>query len=266
MSVITVTATVEASNVPPRVRLNVADTGAPSFATVNITRLDPNGETVPVRTTGRQPADDEQQRGARLRLRDAVRISGVYSSQETPGNVTTPVTVPETRIWLVHPGVPAVSMPIELRAGSLSEESYPVTQGVFYPMGRKNPVVVNSGVRHGPESKLTVAIDSVSDLAAIRALVADAGTLLLNIPPGLSLGFDTSYIAVSDIRASRLTDIGSDPVPQLGPPLRHRGPSGWRFAVAAHAGRSAGVPVARLAHGQLRNLRRSSGRTVTGAR
>jgi hypothetical protein len=211
MSVITVTATVEASNVPPRVRLNVADTGAPSFATVNITRLDPNGETVPVRTTDGNPLTMNSNAGLVYDYEMPYGSPVVYSSQETPGNVTAPVTVPETRIWLVHPGVPAVSMPIELRAGSLSEESYPVTQGVFYPMGRKNPVVVNSGVRHGPESKLTVAIDSVSDLAAIRALVADAGTLLLNIPPGLSLGFDTSYIAVSDIRASRLTDIGSDP-------------------------------------------------------
>src|SRR4051812_43314512 len=158
MSVITVTATVEASNNPPRVRLNVADTGAPSFATVNITRLDPNGETVPVRTTDGNPLTMNSNAGLVYDYEMPYGSPVVYSSQETPGNVTTPVVVPETRIWLVHPGVPEVSMPIELRAGSLAEENYPVTQGVFYPMGRKNPVVVNGGVRHGPESKLTVAI------------------------------------------------------------------------------------------------------------
>jgi hypothetical protein len=155
---------------------------------------------------GRQPADDEQQRGPGLRLRDAVRGVGHVLVAGDPGNVTTPVVVPETRIWLVHPGVPEVSTPITLRPGSLAEESFPVTQGVFYPMGRTNPVVVNGGVRHGSQSSLTCLASSTTEYLTIKALVADAGTLLLNIPAGKDYGFPTSYIAVSDVRARRLSD------------------------------------------------------------
>jgi hypothetical protein len=50
------------------------------------------------------------------------------------------VTVAESKIWLVHPGVPELSMPVELAKGSLAEEEWGVQQGVFYPMGRPFPV------------------------------------------------------------------------------------------------------------------------------
>jgi hypothetical protein len=206
MSVVTVTATVEASNVPPRVRLDVADTGAPAFATVNITRLDPNGETVPVRTTDGNPLPMSAGAGIVYDYEMQYGASVTYSSQETPANVTTPVVVPETRIWLISPGVPAVSTPIVLRPGSLVEETFPVSQGVFWPMGRANAVVVNTGNRHGSQSSLTCLTTSTAEYLNIKELVADAGVLLLNIPAGLDYGFPASYIAVSDIKAQRFSD------------------------------------------------------------
>jgi hypothetical protein len=59
MSAVTVVATVENSTNPqdpPRVRLNVTDTGTtPSLFAATVTRLDPDGQVVPVRTADGNP-------------------------------------------------------------------------------------------------------------------------------------------------------------------------------------------------------------------
>lgn len=206
---VTVTPTVELSNNPPRVRLNVAASAGEASATV--TRLDPDGNTVVVRTSD----------GAALPLPGGSGLVYDYeppygqlvsfSSLESPATVSAEVSVGEARVWLVHPGVPELSMPVELDAGSLAEEAWDVQQSVLKPMGRKFPVVRTDGQRQAPASSVTVFIDSLDELAALRALTSDAGTLLLNIPAGLNLGVDTGYIAVGPIRNRRLSDIGADP-------------------------------------------------------
>jgi len=209
MSVITVTATVEASNSPPRVRLDVADTGAPSITTVNITRLDPNGETVPVRTPDGNPLTLNSNAGLLYDYEMPYGAAVTYSSQETPGNVTTPVTVPETRIWLVHPGVPAVSMPVTV--ASFGERTRSAKQGVFYPMGRATPVVITDGARKSAESTLELSTRTLQELTDFEELTQDSGILLLNVPAGLGWGVTTSYISVGDITETRLMDYAGEP-------------------------------------------------------
>jgi hypothetical protein len=207
---ITVTATVEPStgaDDPPRVRLNVAASAGETSTTV--TRLNPDGSTVAVRTFDGLPQVITS--GVAI-LYDYEMPYGVpltYSTVENTASTST-VTVAESSIWLVHPGVPGLSMPVELRAGSLDEESYGITQGVFAPMGRANPIVVTAGSRQGAQSSLTVAVESATQLWALKQLVSDAGTLLLNIPTALGLLFDPCYIAVGEVRISRLSSIGSE--------------------------------------------------------
>lgn len=210
MSVATVTATVDASNVPPRVRLDVADTGSPAFASVTVTRMNPDGTTVSVRTTDGNPLPMS---GGTALVYDVEPPYGqpvTYSTLETPANVTTPVTVPATDVWLTHPGVPALSMPITLRPGSLDDEIHGVQQGVFYPMGRKTPIVVTSGARRDPSTQLVVSTETSSERAALRALVADASVLYLNVSPSLGLDFDTCYIAINDVKVSRRVSMAGE--------------------------------------------------------
>jgi hypothetical protein len=72
-------------------------------------------------------------------------------------------------------------------------------------MGRSTPVVMGDGARHAAQSSLTVLTETLSELASLRALLANASVLLLNIPPQLGIGFDTCYITVQDVKIGRLT-------------------------------------------------------------
>ena len=206
MSVATVTATVDTANTPPRVRLDVADTGSPAFATVNVTRLDPDGVTRPVRTADGNPLPMSSGAGLVYDYEVPYGQAVTYSTLETPGNVTTPVTVPITQPWLIHPGVPSRSMQVTFRPGTLQDETLTVRQGVFWPMGRTTPIIVGDGARHRSQSQLVLTTQSSSELAAIRALLADASVLLLNLPPSVGADYQTRYIAVSDVKISRWTD------------------------------------------------------------
>jgi hypothetical protein len=215
VSTITVTPTVELSNVPPRVRLDVVDSGTPAIFAATVVRLDPDGRTTEVRTADGNPLPLSTFGATRVGLAydyEAPFDQPVsYSTLENPATVSAEVTVNETRIWLISPGVPALSMPVSLLAGSLQEEEWAVAQTVHWPMGRALPVVHTDGVRKAAASSLTVEIDTLEDLRGLTALLADTGPLLFNIPPSYGLGVDTCYIAVGAVRNARVTDIGSDP-------------------------------------------------------
>jgi hypothetical protein len=214
MSTVTVVPTVEAGNVPPRVRLDVTDTGSPSVFATTVTRLTPDGAPLTLITSGANRVglvyDYEVPFAAGVR----------YSTLESPTVISSEVTVPVGRPWLIHPGVPALSMPVEFRIGSFDEEEWAVEQGVYWPMGREHPVVQTDGQRKAPASSVTLHIESLQELRDVKALLADAGTLLLNVPPTLGIGVDTCYIAVGNVRNRRPSSIGSDPYRALELPFR----------------------------------------------
>lgn len=214
MSTVTVVATVEASNVPPRVRLNVTDTGtSPAILATTVTRLNPDGRIVQVRTFDGNPliltTSGSNRTGVLYDYEMPYGAPVSYSTVETPGSSSASVTVTASSVWLVHPGIPALSMPVELVAGSLESETLSVNQGVFRPMGRTNPVIVTDGTRQGGESSITVETDTLPELAALKSMLQDAGTLLLNAPAQLGLGIDTNYIAVGDVTIRRPSDVGT---------------------------------------------------------
>jgi hypothetical protein len=116
MSTVTVAPTVELSNVPPRVRLDVTDSGTPNLFATTVMRLDPDGALRPVRTQDGAPLTLGTSGSNRVGLvYDYEAPYGApvsYSTLESPSTVSNPVTVDESRVWLVHPGVPALSLPI----------------------------------------------------------------------------------------------------------------------------------------------------------
>jgi hypothetical protein len=215
VSTVTVVPTVDAASTPPQVQLAVTDTGTPALFSVTVTRLNPDGSVGTVRTPDGNPLT--------LVTSGANRVGTVYdyeapygapvsySTQESPATISAEVTVPASSAWLTHPSVPALSMPIELQADSFAEEVWDVVQGVYWPMGRKAPVVQSDGQRKAVASSLTVSISTLADLASLRALLQDTSVLLLNVPATLGLGIDTAYISVGAVRNKRLTNIGSDP-------------------------------------------------------
>lgn len=206
---ITVTPTVEASAVPPRIRLNV--TASAGETSTTITRLNPDGSLGTVRTTDGAPLPISGGVALVYDYEAPYSVPVSYSSLESPATSSGQVTLGVGQVWLVHPGVPSLSMPVDFRAGSLDEETWDVNQGSHWPMGRDTPVVQTDGARRAPASSVTVAIDSAADLAALRAVTADAAVLLLNIPADMGLQFDTCYVAIGAIKNKRVTDIGGDP-------------------------------------------------------
>lgn len=205
---ITVTPTVELSNVPPRVRLDITTSAGETSTTV--TRLDPDGNTVTVRTADGGPLAIS---GTAALLYDYLMPYGqgvAYSSIESPATVSAQVTVAETRVWLNHPSLPALSMPVDFRVGSFDEETWDVQQGVFWPMGRSTPVIQTDGARKAPAGSFIVAIETSTDLALLRNVTMDASPLLLNVPPSVDIGVDTCYIAVGPIRNKRISSVGGD--------------------------------------------------------
>ena len=213
MATVTVVATVEADNVPPRVRLDVTDTGTPAITAVNVTRLDPDGRTVPVRTADGNPLV--------LTTSGSNRVGLVYDYEMPHGETVTygiegssiavPVTVPDGGVWLVHPGVPSLSMPIDFRIGSFDETVNDVVRGVFRPMGRTRPIVMVGGPRLDDESQFVVATETSSDSAALKALLADGQVLRLMVPPSIGLDIPTAYISPGALTVRRVSSIGTDP-------------------------------------------------------
>lgn len=208
MATITVTPTVEASNVPPRVRLDIADSGTPAVTQTTVTRLNPDGSLVPVRTYDGNPVALTSGTALLYDYEAPYGQAVSYSSTESASVVSAQVTVPETRIWLVHPGVPALSTPITVQ--SWGEVTVRATQGVFWPMGRSTPVVVTDGARKSAQFTLTVLTGTSDEAASMAALLGDLGSLLLNIPASKNAGRPTGYVAVGDVQVSRPSRITSE--------------------------------------------------------
>lgn len=206
---VTVTPTVEASNVPPRIRLNISASAGETATTAE--RLDPDGTLVPVRTYDGNPLPIS---GGTALIYDYEAPFGQlvsYSSLESPATVSAQVSVDASSVWLIHPGIPALSMPVDLYADAFTEETWGVRQAIVQPMGRANAWTASDGQRKAPTGSVTVAIESLSDLQALRDLLADVGTLLLNVPASFGYGVDTEYIAVGAATNRRRSDIGADP-------------------------------------------------------
>lgn len=215
MATLTITATVEPGHVPPRVKLSLVDSGEPPINSVTVTRTDPSGVVVNVRTENGEPLA--------LVASGATRVATVYdyempygqpvtySTVQKPLVTTGEVTVAEERVWLVHPGVPARSVPIELMKGSFDDEEEDVLAGVFFPLGRRNAVVISDGKRKAPAGTLIVGTETPAERRALGELLADAFPLLLNVPPLVGIDVDTCYIHVGRLRRARPSDVGTDP-------------------------------------------------------
>lgn len=218
MAVLSVTATAELMHRPPRVRIDVADTGnSPAITQVTVTRTDvASGRTITVRSNDGNPLPlSEVSASSRLGvIYDYEAPFGaevVYSTLQQPDEVSATIVSDAAEPWLIHPGAPLLSQPASLRIGSFATRRRAVRSGVFYPLGRDTAVVVTDGRRKTPESSFIVHTESPAQFQAILALIDDAGVLLMNVPQHLGLLIDTAYIAVLDVDENRVADIGEDP-------------------------------------------------------
>lgn len=210
---VTITPTVNLTSTPPSVHLAVLDsTGANTSLTVQ--RMDPDGVLRPVRTTDGNAlpltVSGATRVGSLIDYEPPYGQSLTYTTAEVPSVTSAAVTVGEDRIWLTHPGVPSLSMPVELRIGSLDVVEFGVSRGVFRPQGRRFPVVQTAGTRYAGSSTLIVTMESLEEWDGLRALLDDASTLLLNSSPNNGLNIPTNYVSIDAIRLQRPSSIGTD--------------------------------------------------------
>lgn len=208
--------TPEPLNSPPRVRLDVTLPAGGVGVSVYVTRVGSDGRTVPVRTA--DPAvmtgsawvgyDYEAPYGA-LQTYSA---SVVYDLSGTPTTdvATDTATVDVTDVWLIHPGVPDLSMRLD-RIKAFGDRIKPVARGVFEPFGRSLPIIVTDGKRKAVQSQLVFRTRTLDETAALVALTADAATLLLIVPESLEWGIGAEYISLGDLPVARDSNVAADP-------------------------------------------------------
>lgn len=210
VATVTLIATPDPTNAPPRMQLDVTATGTPTVSSVTISRTDPDGSVKLVRTADGGPLVLS---GGAATIYDPEIPYGVpvdYSIEEGSAP-TTSAQLDVDAPWLTHLGVPSRSVTLDFLKGSSDEEEWVIDQGVFPILGRATPIVVTGAARQAPSSMLLVGTESLADLEALRDLLADGSVLLLNVSPALGLGLDTAYIAVGNAKPRRRSDIGTDP-------------------------------------------------------
>ena len=214
MSDVTVTPTVELGGTVPRVRLDVVDANIPERFSANVVRHDPDGRIVPVRT----PTGE----ALTLSTVGLTRVGLVYdyeapfgqpvsySTLESPAIVSAEVTVAVDRVWLIHPGVPELSQ--QVMVSEFGPRARPIPQGVYLPLGRREPIVHTDGQRKAASYSLSLLTQTEAEARLLEPLLEDGSTLLLNVPATLGYGVPTEYIAVGDVAETRNARFAGNPI------------------------------------------------------
>jgi hypothetical protein len=190
----------EPLNVPPRLLIQVGNIGGTS---AQVVRLNADGSTVPVRA-----ADPAQLSSGgwigydyEAPYNQAVTYE-VIPSNGASGAVHSPsVTLEVDRPWLVHPGVPDLSVPVQILL-PFGDETAVSSAGVHQIMGRATPIVITDGRRKAPTFSMTVVTDSDEAAADVDALLFDTAPLLLQVvQPGVTRSL-YRWVAVGDVTVS----------------------------------------------------------------
>lgn len=205
-----VTAAVDFS-LPPRVRLDVAATTSgplpvPGGAPVAVVRVHEDGSRWPVllengaRLGGGSWAGFDYHAPFNQLITYVAQAAGVESAQ----SVVTEL-VNESTTWLIHASDPTLSLIPEVvtKIGDLDYES---DAQVFDVFNSPFPVTVSSGFRKAAASSMELMVLR-EDVAAVRALFADSGPILLNTPA--TDGWDVTWAWVQP-GAVKIGNPGAD--------------------------------------------------------
>jgi hypothetical protein len=196
-------ATPQPENVPPRIELSLTWAGNGSAL---VERLNPDGRWYPVR--GAEPAtvtgtwtgwDYEAPLGAQVTYR-ATSGGTVLTSAEVVLDSLTP--------WLVHPGVPVLSQPLQIMGWSARER--PARQASFRVLGSRFPVTI-SAERAAPASTLTVRTETDAANDSMLSVLADGSVLLLNVPRSAGWKVEAGWVSVGDVTEDHEAPDGRDP-------------------------------------------------------
>lgn len=198
-----VTVVPEPLNTPPRVRIEL--TGFLG-STVTVVRIDQAGNVTPIRLANPATLDG----GTWLGYDYEAPFQQIVTYQATATLTVTsdPVVLDVSQPWLIHPGIPDLSQPIQLTG--VPQKSRATNQGVHNVLGRRTPIIITDGARRAPTFDLMLHTDNADQEDALNELLDDASVLLLQIAyPGVT---KTSYqwVGIDNAQAQSLTDIWQD--------------------------------------------------------
>lgn len=201
----TITATIEPSATPPRIRLDVTT----NQSTLVLYRVAADGTKTVVRSYDGGPFPVP---GTSLLAYDSEAPIGLPVSYTADGAGVTNsavVTLTGSSVWLTHVGVPTRSRSIMV--GEFGPRAFSAQQAVRYPLGRKYPVVVSDGRRKAPQYDLTVLTRSLTEAADFEALLDDLTPLLLRVPAAKGWGVVSEYVTVDTASQRRLARFPGHP-------------------------------------------------------
>lgn len=110
--------------------------------------------------------------------------------------VSTPATLLSNRkTWLTHPSNP--DEPIEINLRRKPKRDYPIAQGVFAPIGRRNKVVVSASVRQGAEGTIEFNALSSADRETLLGMFADGQPVLVRAPA--EYNFEDQWLSLATV-------------------------------------------------------------------
>jgi hypothetical protein len=143
---LSITVTNDPANSPPRNILFV--TGAPG-ATAQLTRTDPSGAQTPVRSGDPAPLVTGAWVGYDYEAPyNAGCTYTVIPSDATPNAFTAATPLESPQPWLIHPGVPSLSLPVT--GILLTDDQSDSGTALHAPLGRPDPIPVSDGARKTP--------------------------------------------------------------------------------------------------------------------
>lgn len=195
---VTITANADPNSTPPSVAVSVS---AATAAAVTLTRFVNGGAAGTVRTPDGLPLSVN---GSVTVVDYEAPIGRQVSYQaSTSDPLSEPVVLAGTVPWLVHLTKPALSVPLDLRPGTLQQETRALSTGTFYPIGRGRPITVSDGARRSAASSLVAMTQDEAGLQRLLDLLDDGSVLLLNLPPSMGAQVTTSYIQIGDLTVAR---------------------------------------------------------------
>ena len=188
------------TNRPPRVLLEL--TGALGTQ-VTINRVDAAGTRTPVRL-----ANPATLNGGSAVVYDyecpflqTVRYEAITSG---PTITSDPIVLNVAQSWLIHPGIPSLSMPIKAKPPQTRTRS--ARQGVFEVIGRTTPLTRTDSPRRAPTFNLVVKTFGQDEAQALETLLADNSVLLLQIANPGRTRTDYWWASIGDVTEDDITD------------------------------------------------------------
>jgi hypothetical protein len=194
------TAIPDPTNLPPRILLELNNGGSTE---ATIVRIDQAGNRTPVRLANPATLNSGDWVGFDYEAPYDQPVSYESTSAQATldsGQVTLQVDAP----WLVHPGIPARSVPLVI--ASIGARTRPTLQGIHQPVGRDTAIVITDGIRRQPTFDLVVRTVDEAARGDLLAILSDTTPLLLQVTYPATTRTDYMWVAVGDLTETPMVD------------------------------------------------------------